>query len=118
METFNFFNFKISVKSSDIFMSIKAYEVLAESCDYPLHLGITEAGSFVPGSIKSSIGIGNLLMDGIVFANRVLGFVNAPAFMQRAISNILFSSVDIFSDKPFSLIQPSLPPRLELSEIL
>ncbi len=60
-----FTNFKISVKSSDIFMSIKAYEQLAELCDYPLHLGITEAGGKRTGSIKSSIGIGNLLLRGI-----------------------------------------------------
>ena len=60
-----FTNFKISVKSSDIFMSIKAYEQLAELCDYPLHLGITEAGGTRTGSIKSSIGVGNLLLRGI-----------------------------------------------------
>ncbi len=60
-----FTNFKISVKSSDIFMSINAYEQLAKLCDYPLHLGITEAGGKRTGSIKSSIGIGNLLLRGI-----------------------------------------------------
>ena len=62
----NYFNnFKISVKSSDIFMSIVAYKKLAKICDYPLHLGITEAGGKRTGSIKSSIGIGNLLLEGI-----------------------------------------------------
>jgi len=65
LEDLNFFNFKISVKSSDVFLSVKAYRELSKVTDYPLHLGITEAGSFVPGSIKSSIGLGNLLMDGI-----------------------------------------------------
>ncbi len=60
-----FTNFKISVKSSDIFMSIKAYNILSRICDYPLHLGITEAGGTRTGSIKSSIGIGNLLLNGI-----------------------------------------------------
>ena len=60
-----FTNFKISVKSSDIFMSISAYNKLAKICDYPLHLGITEAGGRRTGSIKSSIGIGNLLLSGI-----------------------------------------------------
>jgi len=53
------------VKSSDVFLSIAAYRQLSKVCDYPLHLGITEAGSFVSGSIKSSIGLGSLLMDGI-----------------------------------------------------
>ena len=65
LEDKDFFNFKISVKSSDVFLSIAAYRKLSKVCDYPLHLGITEAGSFVSGSIKSSIGLGSLLMDGI-----------------------------------------------------
>ena len=65
LEDKDFFNFKISVKSSDVFLSIGAYRQLSNVCDYPLHLGITEAGSFIPGSIKSSIGIGSLLLDGI-----------------------------------------------------
>ncbi len=60
-----FYNFKISVKSSDVFLAIKSYEKLSETCDYPLHLGITEAGGLLTGSIKSSIGIGQLLMKGI-----------------------------------------------------
>ncbi len=61
----DFFNFKISVKSSDVFLTVKAYRKLSEACDYPLHLGITEAGGLLTGSIRSSIGIGQLLMDGI-----------------------------------------------------
>ncbi len=61
----DFFNFKISVKSSDIFLTVKAYEQLSKICDYPLHLGVTEAGGLLTGSIKSSIGIGQLLMNGI-----------------------------------------------------
>ena len=65
LEDNDFYNFKISVKSSDIFMAINAYKKLAKICDYPLHLGITEAGGKRTGSIKSSIGIGNLLLDGI-----------------------------------------------------
>ena len=65
IEDENFFNFKVSVKSSDVFLSIAAYRQLSKATDYPLHLGITESGSFVPGSVKSSIGLGTLLMDGI-----------------------------------------------------
>ena len=65
LEDNDFTNFKISVKSSDIFMAIQAYRRLAKICEYPLHLGITEAGGKRTGSIKSSIGIGNLLLDGI-----------------------------------------------------
>tara|TARA_B100001250_G_scaffold73588_1_gene60082 strand:- start:36 stop:1139 length:1104 start_codon:yes stop_codon:yes gene_type:complete len=65
IEDEDFFNFKISVKSSDVYLSIGAYKKLSKITDYPLHLGITEAGSFLPGSIKSSIGLGVLLLDGI-----------------------------------------------------
>ena len=65
IEDEDFFNFKVSVKSSDVFLSIGAYRQLSKITEYPLHLGITEAGSYLPGSIKSSIGLGNLLLDGI-----------------------------------------------------
>ena len=65
LENNDFFNFKISVKSSDIFLTVKAYKKLSEVCNYPLHLGVTEAGGLFTGSIKSSIGIGQLLMEGI-----------------------------------------------------
>ncbi len=65
LEDNDFFNLKISVKSSDIFLTVKAYQKLSNECDYPLHLGVTEAGGLFSGSIKSSIGIGQLLMEGI-----------------------------------------------------
>ncbi len=65
LEDNDFFNFKISVKSSDIFLTVKAYRKLSNICNYPLHLGVTEAGGLLTGSIKSSIGIGQLLMEGI-----------------------------------------------------
>ena len=65
LEDEDFFNLKVSVKSSDVFLSIEAYKKLSEATNYPLHLGITEAGSFISGSIKSSIGVGTLLYNGI-----------------------------------------------------
>ena len=65
LEDNDFFNFKISVKSSDVFLTVKSYRQLSKVCKYPLHLGVTEAGGLLTGSIKSSIGIGQLLMDGI-----------------------------------------------------
>ena len=65
IEDMGFSNFKVSVKSSDVFLSIAAYRLLSNKTNYPLHLGITEAGSYLPGSIKSSIGFGSLLLDGI-----------------------------------------------------
>lgn len=65
LEDHDFFNFKISCKGSDVFLACAAYQQLAEACDYPLHVGITEAGGLRTGTIKSSIGIGNLLWAGI-----------------------------------------------------
>ena len=65
IEDNNFDQIKISVKSSDVFLSVAAYRLLSKKTDYPLHLGITESGSFVPGSVKSSIGLGVLLLEGI-----------------------------------------------------
>ncbi len=65
IEDNNFFNFKLSVKSSDVFLSVAAYRLLSKKTNYPLHLGITESGSFIPGSVKSSIGLGMLLHEGI-----------------------------------------------------
>ena len=65
IEDMDFSNFKVSVKSSDVFLSIEAYRLLSKKTDYPLHLGITEAGSYLPGSIKTSIGFGSLLLEGI-----------------------------------------------------
>lgn len=61
----DFHDFKISVKASDVFMAAAAYTELAERCDAPIHLGITEAGGLMSGTIKSAIGLGNLLWMGI-----------------------------------------------------
>lgn len=65
LEEFDFRNIVISVKSSDVLMSIRAHELLAEATDYPLHVGITEAGSVYSGNMKSAIGIGTILYHGI-----------------------------------------------------
>ena len=65
LQDLDFFNFKISCKASDIFMAITAYEGLAKQTDAPLHLGITEAGTYLQGTIKSAIGMGSLLRSGI-----------------------------------------------------
>ncbi len=67
----DFHEFKISVKASDVFMSAAAYQMLAEATDAPIHLGITEAGGFVSGTIKSAIGLGQLLWMGIGDTMRV-----------------------------------------------
>jgi len=65
LEDNDFREFKISVKASDVFLAVAAYQQLAEVCDYPLHLGITEAGGLMSGTVKSSIGMGMLLWSGI-----------------------------------------------------
>jgi (E)-4-hydroxy-3-methylbut-2-enyl-diphosphate synthase len=65
LEDNDFTEFKISVKASDVFLAVAAYQGLAEACDYPLHLGITEAGGLMSGTAKSSIGMGMLLWSGI-----------------------------------------------------
>src|SRR5882724_91193 len=65
LEDNDFFEFKISCKASDVFLAVAAYQQLADACDYPLHLGITEAGGMIPGTVKSSIGMGMLLWSGI-----------------------------------------------------
>jgi (E)-4-hydroxy-3-methylbut-2-enyl-diphosphate synthase len=65
LEDNDFTEFKISVKASDVFLAVAAYQGLAEACDYPLHLGITEAGGLMSGTAKSAIGLGMLLWSGI-----------------------------------------------------
>lgn len=65
LEDNDFQEIKISCKASDVFLAVAAYQQLAEACDYPLHIGITEAGGLRSGTVKSSIGLGNLLWAGI-----------------------------------------------------
>jgi (E)-4-hydroxy-3-methylbut-2-enyl-diphosphate synthase len=65
LQDHDFHNFKISVKASDVFLAVAAYQQLADACDYPLHVGVTEAGGLRTGTVKSSIGIGSLLWAGI-----------------------------------------------------
>ncbi|GAA0857472.1 MULTISPECIES: flavodoxin-dependent (E)-4-hydroxy-3-methylbut-2-enyl-diphosphate synthase [Clostridium] len=65
LEDLNFYDMVISIKSSDVPMMIEAYRLMSEKCNYPLHLGVTESGTKFKGTIKSSIGIGTLLAEGI-----------------------------------------------------
>ena len=71
LEDHDFTNFKISVKASDVFLAIASYQALADACDYPLHIGITEAGGLRAGTVKSAIGLGSLLWAGIGDTMRV-----------------------------------------------
>src|ERR1700759_5264975 len=72
LESLDFYDFKISVKSSHVPTMIRAYRLLSEKVDYPLHLGVTEAGTVFAGSVKSAVGIGTLLAEGIGDTIRVL----------------------------------------------
>ncbi len=65
LDKLNFPDFKVSLKASDVFMTVNAYKALADQIEQPLHLGITEAGSLRSGAVKSSIGLGMLLAEGI-----------------------------------------------------
>ncbi|MEP1594141.1 MAG: flavodoxin-dependent (E)-4-hydroxy-3-methylbut-2-enyl-diphosphate synthase [Halieaceae bacterium] len=65
LDKFDYPDFKVSVKASEVFMAVAAYRLLAEKIDQPLHLGITEAGGLRGGTVKSAVGLGMLLMDGI-----------------------------------------------------
>ncbi|OYV77967.1 MAG: 4-hydroxy-3-methylbut-2-en-1-yl diphosphate synthase, partial [Acidithiobacillus ferrivorans] len=65
LDELNFHDVKISVKASDVFLAVGAYRLLSQQVDYPLHLGITEAGGMRSGTVKSAIGLGILLMAGI-----------------------------------------------------
>ena len=65
LESFNFHEIKISIKASDVARTVQAYQLLSSQTDYPLHVGVTEAGGLYPGIVKSSLGIGMLLAQGI-----------------------------------------------------
>ena len=90
LEDNDFLEFKISCKASDVFLAAAAYQALAEATDAPIHLGITEAGGLVPGTIKSAIGLGNLLWMGIGDTIRV-SLSADPVAEVRAGSEILKS---------------------------
>ena len=65
LDKYDFQDFKVSVKASDVFMAVAAYRDLATRIEQPLHLGITEAGGLRSGTVKSAIGLGTLLLEGI-----------------------------------------------------
>ncbi len=85
-----FSNLKISLKSSDVRETILAYRLLDKKCQYPLHLGITEAGTFFRGTVKSAIGIGSLLTDGIGNTIRV-SLTDSPVQEVRVAREILYA---------------------------
>ena len=89
LEEFDFTNIVLSVKSSDVKTMVDAARILSERCDYPLHIGVTETGDVRRGNIKSAIGIGSLLLDGIGNTVRV-SLTDDPVNEVHAAKDILF----------------------------
>ncbi len=98
LENNNFDDIAISLKASDVNTMIKAYRLMAEKCNYPLHLGVTEAGTAYAGTVKSAIGIGSLLSDGIGDTIRV-SLTDKPTEEIRAAKEIL-KSLDLYDGGP------------------
>ena len=96
LEDLQFYNTVVSLKASDIFRTIEAYEEFSKVSDYPLHLGITEAGTAFKGTIKSSIGIGHLLLSGIGDTLRVS--LTADPVEEIKVAKAILSSLDLDRD--------------------
>lgn len=93
LEKYNFYNTVISVKSSDVRTSVQAYRMLKNACDYPLHVGVTEAGIYEKGLIKSAIGIGSLLLDGIGDTIRVS--LSDEPYKEVLVAKEILNSLDL-----------------------
>jgi len=98
LEDLNFTNIKISLKASDILRTFRAYQILAKEVDYPFHAGITEAGTMVSGTVKSSVGLGLLLGQGLADTVRV-SLTAAPEDEVR-VAFLILSSLGLRSKGP------------------
>ncbi len=105
LEKFDFDDIVISIKSSNVNTMIKAYELAAEKCDYPLHLGVTEAGTERMGIIKSAVGIGSLLTHGIGDTIRV-SLTDDPVKEVYAAQDIL-KAIGLKTDCPYLVSCPT-----------
>ncbi|MCR1955528.1 flavodoxin-dependent (E)-4-hydroxy-3-methylbut-2-enyl-diphosphate synthase [Clostridioides mangenotii] len=97
LEDLDFYNTVISLKSSDIFKTIDAYRLISERVDYPLHVGITESGSIKKGTIKSSIGVGALLVEGIGDTIRIS--LTGDPVEEIAVGKEILRSLGLLNDK-------------------
>ena len=97
LEDLDFYNIVISLKSSDIYKTLEAYELIAKEVDYPLHIGITESGSIKKGTIKSSIGVGALLLKGIGDTMRIS--LTGDPTEEIIVGKEILRSLDLLNDK-------------------
>ncbi|WGX75522.1 flavodoxin-dependent (E)-4-hydroxy-3-methylbut-2-enyl-diphosphate synthase [Paraclostridium bifermentans] len=97
LEDLDFCNIVISLKSSDIYKTIEAYELISKKVDYPLHIGITELGSVKKGTIKSSIGVGALLLKGIGDTIRIS--LTGDPTEEVIVGKEILRSLDLLNDK-------------------
>ena len=97
LEDLDFHNIVISLKSSDIYKTLDAYELIAKKVDYPLHIGITESGSVKKGTIKSSIGVGALLLKGIGDTIRIS--LTGDPTEEVIVGKEILRSLDLLNDK-------------------
>lgn len=98
LEDMDFYDIKISLKAPDVYRTVDAYQLLADKVDYPFHAGITESGSLVPGSVKSSVGLAFLLNRGLVDTLRVS--LTAPPEDEVRVAFLILSSLGIRSYGP------------------
>jgi (E)-4-hydroxy-3-methylbut-2-enyl-diphosphate synthase len=98
LEDMDFYDIKISLKAPDVYRTVNAYQLLAAKVDYPFHAGITESGSLVPGSVKSSVGLALLLSQGLVDTLRVS--LTAPPEEEVRVAFLILSSLGIRSHGP------------------
>ena len=105
LEKFDFNDIVVSIKSSDVEKMVLAYRIVASKCDYPLHLGVTEAGTERMGLIKSAAGIGSLLLDGIGDTIRVS--MTADPVKEIAAGNDILKAVGIKTDCPYIVSCPT-----------
>lgn len=105
LESENFYNIVVSIKSSDVKTAVESYRLISSLCDYPLHLGITESGTYNKGIIKSSVGIGSLLLDGIGDTIRVSLTDNPVSEVEAGIS--ILSTLGLRNDTPTLISCPT-----------
>lgn len=105
LEKFDFSDIVISLKSSNVNYMVEAYELIADRCDYPLHLGVTETGTERMGTIKSSVGIGSLLVHGIGDTIRVS--LTADPIREVYAGNDILKAVGLKNDSPYLVSCPT-----------